>query len=61
MRAFVAQHGVVAVAGIDHGGVVVDVEHPGRNVVEQLLEVTRLPRFADAARKYAVFLEGNTF
>src|ERR1700723_4411453 len=55
-----AQCGVVAVAGVDDGGVVVDVEHPGRDVIEQLLEITGLPRLADAPGKYARVLNVNT-
>jgi hypothetical protein len=46
--AFGAQRGVVAVAGIDHGGIVIYVEHTAADVVEQLREVATLPRLPDA-------------
>src|ERR1700728_1837522 len=49
-----AQRGVVAVAGVDDGGVVVDVEHPGGDVIEQLLEIAGLPSLADTTGKQAI-------
>src|SRR5271154_7207498 len=49
-----AQCGVVAVAGVDDGGVVVDVEHPGGDVIEQLVEIAGLPSLADATGKQAI-------
>jgi len=47
VRAFGAQHGVVTVPRVDDGGVWVHVEHPGGDVVEQLVEVAGLPGLAD--------------
>ena len=49
-----AQRGVVTVAGVDDGGVVVDVEHPGGDVVEQPLEIAGLPSLADSAGEQAI-------
>src|SRR6202034_4760017 len=53
-RALGAQCGVVAVAGVDDGGVVVDVEHPGGDVIEQLVEIAGLPSLADTTGKQAI-------
>src|ERR1700733_8968951 len=49
-----AQCGVVAVAGVDDGGVVVDVEHPCGDVIEQLVEIAGVPSLADPTGKQAV-------
>ena len=54
MWSLVAKVCVVAVARIDHGGVVVHVEHPGADVIQQLGEIAGLPRLADASREQAV-------
>jgi len=54
MWSLVAKVCVVAVARIDHGGVVVHVEHPGGDVIQELGEIAGLPRLADAAREQAV-------
>ena len=59
MRALVAERGVVAVAGVDHRRVVVDVEHPARHVAEKFLEVAFLPRLSDAAREQQGSIVGN--
>lgn len=61
MGAFGAQHRVVAVAGVDDRRVVIHVEHPGGDVVEQLVEIAGLPRLADAAREQSSVLNVNTF
>lgn len=60
MGAFGAQHRVVAVAGVDDRRVVIHVEHPGGDVVEQLVEIAGLPRLADAAREHRRLLHVNT-
>jgi Putative antitoxin len=51
---FGAERRVVAVAGVDHRRVRVDVEHPAGHIAQQLLEIARLPRLADSARKETV-------
>ena len=41
-------------AGVHDGGVTVDVEHPGGDVLEQLVEIAGLPGLADAAGEQAI-------
>lgn len=47
-------------AGVDHRRVVVHVEYPGRDVVEQLFEIAGLPGLADATREHRRLLTVNT-
>lgn len=54
MRPLGAQCGVVAVAGVNHGVVVVGGEHPGFDVLKQLLETALLPGFAHPAGEAVV-------
>src|ERR1700692_1511177 len=49
-----AQCGVVAVTGVDDGGVVVDIEHPGADVIEQLVDIAGLPSLAGPTGKQAI-------
>jgi len=49
MRSFGTQRRVVAVTGIDHGVVGVDIEQPTCHVAEKFLERPGLPRFAHPA------------
>src|ERR1700692_1011408 len=49
-----AQRGVGAVTGVDDGGVVVDIEHPRADVIEQLVEIAGLPSLADPTGKQAI-------
>ena len=49
VRAFRAQGRVVAVPGVDHRRVRVDVEHPTGDIGKQLREIASLPGFSDAA------------
>ena len=51
MRALGAQHCVVAVPWVDDRGVCVHLEYPAGDVVEQLGEISGLPRLADAPRE----------
>src|SRR5262249_20757778 len=54
VRALCAERCVVAVAWVNHGGIVVDVEHPRSDVRKQPVEIARLPRLAYAAGEQAV-------
>jgi hypothetical protein len=59
VRALGAQRRVVAVAGIDHGGIVIYVEHTAADIVEQLGAVATLPRLPDATGEQAGTLKGD--
>src|SRR5689334_12436559 len=54
MRTLGAECGVIAVAGVHHRVVAESIEHPGADVVDQLVEIAGLPRLADAAGKQAI-------
>ena len=49
VRTLRAQCGVIPVPGIDDRVVAVDVEHPARDVAEQLFESAWLPGLSDSA------------
>jgi hypothetical protein len=52
-----AQGRVVAVPGVDHRRVRVDVEHPTGDIGRQLREIASLPGFSDAAGELVWSLE----
>lgn len=54
-----AERGVVAVTGIHHRRIRVDVEHAAGDVAEQSVEIAVLPRLADAAGEYRRLLNVN--
>ena len=50
VRPFRAERGVVAVPGVDHRRVRVDVEHPAGDIGEQLREIASSSRFCRRRR-----------